>query len=120
MKVTCIATDLDGLTRFRDGEIPLAPGGTIGCLSALQPAAGVVFRETDASYDYGWHPAPRHPGVVRLDGEIEIETGDGATRRFGAGDVLRFDDTDGRGHRTRQLSPGVRRSPFYSDRLLFP
>jgi hypothetical protein len=112
MKVTRIATGPDGLTRFHDEEIPLVTSGTIGRLSALQPAAGVVFRETDASYDYDWHPTPHRQWVVLLDGEIEIETGDGATRRFGAGDILQLEDTAGRGHRTRQLSSGVRRSLF--------
>jgi hypothetical protein len=32
---------------------------------------------------------------------VEIETGDGTIRRFGAGDVMLADDTIGRGHITR-------------------
>lgn len=112
MKITRIATAPEGHTRFHDEDIPLVPQGTIGRLSALLPAAGLVFRETDSTYDYDWHPAPRKQWVILLDGEIEIETGDGAKRRFRGGDVLQLEDVHGRGHRTRQLSTGVRHSLF--------
>lgn len=112
MRFTRIATGPDGRTRFHDEDMPVTPGGTIGRLSTLQPVVGLQFRETEASYDYDWHPAPRRQWVVLLDGEIEIETGDGARRRFSAGDVLQLEDTAGLGHRTRQLSPGTRRSLF--------
>jgi hypothetical protein len=48
---------------------------------------------------------------VLLDGEIEICTSTGEKRTFG-GDVLLVEDTTGKGHQTRQLSPGTRRSLF--------
>jgi len=112
MKITRIYSDSDGITHFEDREIPLVSAGEIGRLSDPHPGSGLIFRETDGSYDYDWHPAPRQQWIVLLDGLIEIETGDGSKRQFGAGAILLLEDTAGRGHRTRQLSAGVRRSLF--------
>lgn len=112
MKATRIHADADGVTRFEDFEVPLEDAGGIGRLSADLPANAVVFRETDDSYDFDWHPAPRKQWIVLLDGRIVIETGDGEVREFGGGDILRVEDTEGRGHKTKQLSAGVRRSLF--------
>ena len=112
MRVTRISTGADGETHFSDIDIPLADGGTIGRLSEIVPATGVIFRETPADYDYDWHPAPRRQYIVLLDGEIEITVGDGERRRFRGGDVLLVEDTTGRGHRTRTLDGRVRRSLF--------
>lgn len=112
MKVTRIAADADGVTRFEEIDVPLEDAGPIGRLSGTVEASGVQFRENDPDYDYDWHPAPRRQYVVLLDGEIEIEVGDGEIRRFRGGDVLLLDDTHGRGHRTRNVTPEVRRSLF--------
>jgi uncharacterized cupin superfamily protein len=75
-------------------------------------AESVVFRETGADYDYDWHPAPARQFVVLLDGEIEIEVGNGEIRRFTGGEVLLLEDTTGRGHRTRNVGAVPRRSLF--------
>ncbi len=112
MKATAIDTDENGVSRFSDFAIHLNAAGEIGRLSKRMPADGVIFRETEETYDYDWHPAPRRQWIILLDGEIEIETGDGERRRFGGGDILRLTDTEGKGHRTRQLNKGVRRSIF--------
>jgi hypothetical protein len=47
-----------------------------------------------------------------LDGEVDIEVGDGAKRRFGTGDVLLVEDTDGRGHKSRAVDEKPRKSVF--------
>ena len=112
MRVTRISTGADGETHFSDLEIPLKDAGSIGRLSPMLPATGVVFRETPADYDSDWHPAPRRQYIVLLDGHIEITVGDGETRRFQGGDVLLVEDTEGRGHRTRTVDGRVRRSLF--------
>lgn len=112
MKYTRIYNDTSGTSRFGEADVTLESAGEIGRLSALMPAGGVIFRETDDTYDYDWHPAPRRQWLILLDGEIEIETGCGEIRRFRGGDILRLEDTAHRGHRTRQLSPGTRRSVF--------
>jgi uncharacterized cupin superfamily protein len=47
-----------------------------------------------------------------LDGEVEIEAGDGTKRRFGTGDVLLAEDTAGRGHISRAVEGRPRKSIF--------
>ncbi|MCK7557243.1 hypothetical protein MKQ70_20435 [Chitinophaga sedimenti] len=47
-----------------------------------------------------------------IDGEIEITTSLGDTRRFKGGDVLLLEDTEGKGHRTKNIIPVRRKSLF--------
>ena len=112
MKATRIFADATGGTHFGDFEIPLKDAGQIGRLSGIQPGHGVIFRETDETYDYDWHPAPRKQWLILLDGQIRIETGDGEIREFGGGEIILLEDQNSRGHRSKQLSPGVRHSLF--------
>ncbi len=112
MNATRIYADANGTSHFADVAVPLQDAGPIGRLSATQPGSGVIFRETDATYDYDWHQAPRRQWIVLLDGAISIETGDGEIRTFRGGDILLVEDTHGAGHRTRQLNAGPRRSLF--------
>jgi hypothetical protein len=104
VKVTRIYTGDDGESHFEDRFIVMHDRGPIGALSVLAPATGVLFRETGPDYDYDFHNAPRRQYVVNLAGGIvEIEVGDGSTRRLGPGDVLLAEDTTGRGHRSRSV-----------------
>lgn len=112
MQITRVYATPDGVSHFEDVDVPLAEAGPIGRLSRPEEARHVVFRETAPDYDYDWHPAPARQYIVLLDGEIEIEVGDGATRRFRGGDVLLVEDTAGRGHRTRTVDGKRRRSLF--------
>lgn len=112
MRITRVYATPDGVSHFEDVEVPLADAGAIGRLSAPEEARQVRFRETAPDYDYDWHPAPARQYIVLLDGEIELEVGDGETRRFRGGDVLLVEDTAGRGHRTRTVGGERRRSIF--------
>ena len=112
MKITRLYTSPDGESHFEDVEIPLHDAGKIGRLSSPQSATGIIFRETDADYDYNWHTAPQKQYIIMLDGEIEIQVSDGATRRFRGGDVLLVEDTTGRGHKSRTVDRKPRRSIF--------
>jgi hypothetical protein len=112
MHITRIYSDAQGTTHFDEIDVPVQPGGPIGQLSALQPATGIIFRETGPDYDYGWHTAPHRQYVIMLDGSVEIEVGDGEVRRFGAGAVLLLEDTTGRGHWSRAVDGQPRRSIF--------
>jgi len=111
-RVTRVWSDEADVTHFDELDIPLRDAGAIGALSEPWHAGGVTFRANDPDYDYDWHPAPRRQLVVLLDGTIEIEVGDGETRRFAGGDVLLLEDTAGRGHRTRTVDGRPRRSLF--------
>jgi hypothetical protein len=112
VKLTGVGVTSDGGSCFVEVEVDLTDQGEIGRLSEPWGATAVVFRENDASYDFDWHQAPRRQLIVLLDGEIEVEVTSGEQRRFRGGDMVLVGDTTGTGHRTRQLSPGVRRSLF--------
>jgi len=111
-KLTKVYTDENGDSRFEDVEIALEDAGEIGALSNLIPAKGVIFREVLPTYDFDFHNAPQRQYIILLDGEIEIETSLGEKRQFRGGDILLMEDTDGNGHKTRNLQPIKRRSIF--------
>lgn len=110
MKITRIYTGDDGESHFEDVEIPLTDRGVIGAISALHPASGIAFRETEGSYDFGFHNAPRRQYIVNLDAAVELETGDGTKRVIGPGEVLLAEDLTGRGHISRAVDGRRRRS----------
>lgn len=111
-KVTRVYTDQNGDSRFEDQQIPLKDGGEIGNLSELIPAKGLIFREVLPTYDFDFHNAPRRQYIILLDGEIEIETSLGEKRQFKSGEILLVEDTEGKGHKTRNLQPIRRKSIF--------
>ena len=110
--VVRIYTDGSGITRFEDGQIPLHESGPIGSLSDAIEGARVRFRRTDGDYDYDWHPTPARQFIFLMNGEIEIETGDGEVRRFSGGETLFLEDTSPPGHRTRNIGETPRWSVF--------
>ncbi len=112
MKVTRLYTGADKQSHFVDEEIPLKDEGRVGRLSELVRATGVIFRETPGSYEYDWHNAPRRQYVVMLEGEVEIEIGDGTKRIFGPGDILLAEDTTGQGHISRAVAGKPRKTLF--------
>ena len=112
MQVTRLYTGPDGESHFEDQEVPLSTAGEIGDLSEPIPATSIIFRRTDAAYDYGWHNAPERQYILMLEGAVEIEIGDGTVRRFGPGDILLAEDTHGRGHISRAVDGEPRRSVF--------
>ena len=92
-----IYTGHDGQTHFEDLPLPAEEGHNV----ALQEGANLVFRCFPADYSSDWHTAPRRQYIFILAGQMEIGIGDGATRRFGPGDVVLADDLTGQGHTTR-------------------
>ena len=86
MNIVRIYTGDDGESHFEEIEVNLSQESIAGMLSELQPATGIVFRETGPDYDYNWHNAPRRQYVITLRGEFEVEIGDGSVRRLGPGD----------------------------------
>jgi hypothetical protein len=110
--ITRLYSDSNGDARFEDIFIPLNDAGEIGKLSEGLPVTSIIFREVEASYDYNFHNAPQKQYLILIDGAIEIETTLGEKRQFKAGDVLLLEDTEGKGHRTRNLEPRKRKSVF--------
>ena len=112
MKIVRLYTGADNKSHFEDLQIPLKDGGKVGFVSELTKATGVVFRETTGDYDYDFHTAPRRQYVVNLEGEVEIEVGDGTRRILGSGDILLAEDTTGQGHKSRAVAGKPRKSLF--------
>jgi hypothetical protein len=112
MKVVRVYTGQDNQSHFEDIEIPLKDGGKGGFMSELMKASGVVFRETDGNYNFDFHNAPRRQYVVNLEGEVEIEVGDGTKRLLRSGDILLAEDTTGQGHISRAVNGKPRKSLF--------
>lgn len=112
ISVVRIYSDTKGESHFEDIEVPLREAGIIGNLSPEIQVRTLIFREVPATYDWDFHCAPERQYIVLLDGEIEIETSLGNKRTFRAGDILLVEDTTGKGHRTRNLKPVMRKSLF--------
>ena len=110
--VTRVYSDENGDTRFEDISISLNDAGEIGKLSEGLAVKSLIFREVEATYDYDFHNAPQKQYLILIDGGIEIETTLGEKRQFKTGEVLLLEDTEGKGHRTRNLEPRSRRSVF--------
>jgi hypothetical protein len=110
VKVIRVYTGSDDESHFEDLDIPQADG-QYGAMSDLVPATGVLFRTTPSGLSIDFHTAPRRQFVITLAGVVEIETGDGSSRRLGPGDILLADDTTGHGHISRDIE-GPRRSIF--------
>jgi hypothetical protein len=110
--VTKIYSDNNGDSHFEDVEIELKEAGSVGKLSDVIPAKGIIFREVEPSYDWDFHTAPQKQYIILLDGEIEIETSLGEIRRFNTGEILLLEDTSGKGHKTKNIHPVKRRSIF--------
>ena len=112
MKITRVYNDNKGDSHFEDMEVLLNEKGPIGFLSDNIPVKDIIFREVEPSYDYDFHTAPQRQYIILLDGAIEIETSLGDKRQFTAGDVLLVEDTEGKGHKTKNLQPIRRKSIF--------
>ena len=111
-RITRVFSDENGDSHFEDREMPLKEAGEIGFLSEMVPAKGVIFREVAPTYDFDFHNAPQRQFIILLDGQIEIETSLGQKRVFGAGEILLMEDTEGKGHKTRNLQNIRRKSVF--------
>ncbi len=112
MQVWRIYSDAQGETHFSKIEIELQDAGSIGLLSKLESASGIIFRETSESYDYQWHNTPRRQYVIILSGRVDFTVSDGECRRFGTGDVVLLEDISGKGHCSRAVAGERRKSIF--------
>ena len=109
MKYTEIYADENGVSHFRDVEVELtlaeiAPPALPVYLSAFKQASEVGFYSIPPGWVAGWHGTPSEGFVFVLEGEVEIEVGDGEVRRFPQGAVWLHKDRIGRGHDSRIVS----------------
>jgi len=111
-KITRVYSDIRGDSHFEDIEMPLKSDGEIGFLSDKILVKELIFRTVTPDYDFDFHNAPQKQYILLLDGEIEIETSLGVKRTFKGGEILLMEDTDGKGHKTRNILNIERRSIF--------
>ena len=52
-----------------------------------------------------WHHAPEPQFAINLTGDLQVEVSDGSKRKIGPGDLVYLEDTQGKGHITRLLTP---------------
>ena len=111
MQYVRIYTGSDGETHFEDMEIhlkevnfaPPAPPAPPVHLSDFTAARQWAFLSLPPGWEGDWHPTPTRQAFFYLVGLVDIEVGDGETRRFVPGDVVIVEDTTGKGHRSKTV-----------------
>jgi len=107
MKCLRIYATADGESHFDEVEIPTSsrqvhPGAVAFEVSATYAATRIRFtRIPSGTRQVDWHIVPERVLTVRLDGSAEYETSDGNKRHVAAGGCVLFEDTSGKGHKTR-------------------
>ena len=105
MNYVHLYTGDDGLSYFKDVEVPMTDRGQGTELSELFAAKGMIMRRNTADYQLDYHPAPRRQFIFNLTGTVEIVASGGETRQFGPGSIMLADDTTGKGHISKALTP---------------
>jgi hypothetical protein len=105
MNYVHLYTGPDELSYFKDVEVPMQSRGQGTELSELFPAKAMVMRRNTAEYELDYHTAPRKQFIINLTGTVEIVASGGETRRFGPGSIMLADDTMGKGHISKALTP---------------
>jgi hypothetical protein len=105
MNYVHLYTGPDGLSYFKDVEVALQSRGQGTELSELFPAKAMVMRRNTAEYELDYHTAPRRQFIINLTGTVEIVASGGETRQFGPGSIMLADDTTGKGHISKALTP---------------
>jgi quercetin dioxygenase-like cupin family protein len=112
MAIVRIYTGSDGQSHFEEITPKFESRGDQSESAELIPGTGIVIRRFDAQRSNPWHHAPGRYAVFTLSGALDIEIGDGTTKRLGVGDILIAEDTTGQGHGTREVGPEPRVSVF--------
>lgn len=108
MKISYVRlyADQAGESHFEDLEEELvltdfAPPAAPLFLSSLVEATNAGFLCGPSGWVGEWHPSSARNLFIVISGEWEVEASDGEIRRFGPGDVVRVEDTTGKGHASR-------------------
>ncbi len=112
MKITRLYTGTDNESHFEEIEVPFESREDFGLFTLPEPAKSVFFREIPPGWVYSWHNVVCREYVVTIEGEAEVEVGNGDKRLLRKGNVLLAEDLVGRGHRTRVMGHRVWRQVF--------
>lgn len=109
---TRLYADEAGESHFEDVVVPGQAQGAVIVAEPI-PLQSMIMRDViGRGPDAVPHNAPRRQFIVHLEGAVEVEASDGERRRFGPGDVVLVEDLEGRGHVTRWVGGGPRRTLF--------
>ncbi len=120
LRITRLYADEDGNARFQDVEVAFTPDDPppdATSVSPPLPASAVLFARASAGGGHGEQPEHQRQLAIGVSGTVEI-TASGETRRFGPGDVLLIEDTEGVGSLRRWSSWSPR--PCGTTRQLAP
>lgn len=114
MAIVRLYTGEDGKSHFEDIEPVFEPLDDSSERAIIRTGSGVeiMIRRFDPKRSNPWHPAPGKVCVFTISGSVDIEVGDGSTRRIGPGDILIAEDVTGEGHYTRESGSEPRVSIF--------
>ena len=107
MKCLRVYSTADGESHFDEVEITTSsrqvhPDAAVFEVSANYAATRIRFtRIPSGAGDVDWHTVPERVLTVRLNGSAEYQTSDGDERHVLAGGFVLFEDTHGKGHKTR-------------------
>lgn len=110
MRIHNIYSDATGESHIRDLHIDWARSGPTGKISDPVRVSSMSFRVTNGGYNLEWHNAPRRQYIINLEGSVEITTSDGESRVIGPGEIILAEDTAGKGHQSKAVAGGARRS----------
>lgn len=104
MSYTRMYTDEQGVTHFSNGEIPFGDETNHGArVTPFTSSSSIGYLLLPPGYSQDWSPTPVAQWIIVLSGHGELEVLDGEVRQFSAGSILLVEDTEGRGHRTRNV-----------------
>src|SRR5215469_250214 len=110
MKCLRIYSSKDGESHFDEVAIPTSsrqvhPIAAAFEVSANYAATRIRFtRIPSGAGQVEWHTVGERVLTVRLDGSADYQTSDGAERHVPAGGFILFEDTHGKGHKSRHSS----------------
>lgn len=118
MKMARCYSSPDGETHFEDIELQMPieeqGSGSVPPLGVSRqfPAKSMYFLhlEPDSRPEQevvSWHLTPEPRFIVWCQGESEQETSDGEVRRTRPGTIILYEDTTGKGHRSRHIGEQV-------------
>ena len=111
MQIARIYTDEQGESHFEDQEVTFnavdyAPPAPPIDISAPYEASQTFLLHLGPGWEGAAHASPQRQIGVNITGEIELGVSDGERRTFGPGAVILFEDTNGKGHGTRNAGDG--------------
>lgn len=95
-KLFHVFTDAKGETHLE--VITVAPTASMLPLTGLR---AISYQPNKVD----WHHAPAPQFAINLTGFLQVEVSDGTKHKIGPGDLVFLEDTTGKGHVTRLLSP---------------